>query len=141
MIRLRGHHLLCLLSFSGEGYSPEFTRRFGVLAEAYREGKVGVQVLAAPDDACAACPFLGDAGCRSPADGPEAGVAALDQAVLDALGIEVGIHEAEDLLRRVATLSGSELHRLCRACSWYGKTRCQAMIREESGRLTGGRTD
>jgi len=139
-IRLRGHHLLCLLSFSGDGYSPEFVERFRSLADSYREPGLVVRVLASPDDACAACPHLDAGGCASPMDGPEADVAALDAAVLDALGIAPGPHLAHDLHRLVAALSEGTLHRLCRACSWYGRTDCQRTVREAAARLTVPRT-
>ncbi len=140
-VRLRGHHLLCLLSFSGEGYSPAFVQRFRELAAAYRSPQTVVSLLESPDDACAACPYLEAEGCRSPADGPEKNVAALDAAVLSRLGVAAGEHRAGDLHARVADLSEADLHGLCRACSWWGKTDCQKLIREEARRLSGLRRD
>jgi len=140
-IRLRGHHLLCLLSFSGEGYSPAFVERFRNLADSYRNPGTVVQVLCSPDDACAACPHLVGNGCTSPEDGPEGNVSALDAAVLGALGIGPGIQSAGDLHMRLAGLSEAHLHRLCKACSWYGRTECQRLTREAAERLTGCRTD
>jgi hypothetical protein len=125
---LRGHHLLCLLAFSGEGYSPAFTQRFVELASVYRDPHSRVRVVVGPDGACAACPHLSTSGCTSPTDGPEDSVAALDQAVLDALGISPGTWLAGELHSRVARLDRDALSSLCSRCSWFGRTSCQDLI-------------
>jgi hypothetical protein len=128
--RLRGHHLLCLLSFSGEGYSDAFVARFQELATLYRNPDSLVEVLASPDDACAACPHIGPAGCLSPVDGPEAAVRELDRTVLTLLGIEPGTWRAGELHARLNGVEDAALHQACSRCSWYGKTECQRIIRE-----------
>ncbi len=128
--RLRGHHLLCLLAFSGDGYSDEFNVRFGKLADIYRRPESQIEVLISSDDACAACPHGSPDGCRSAVDGPEQAVKELDRAVLDLLGIEPGLHRAGDLHARLATASNADVHATCKACSWYGKTDCQNLIAE-----------
>ena len=46
-MRLRGHHLACLLGFTGHGYDPAFTARLADLAARYRDGEP-VDVVAAP---------------------------------------------------------------------------------------------
>lgn len=126
--RLRGHHLLCLLAFAGEGYSDGFVLEFARLAQIYRNPQSMLDITVGPDDACQSCPHLGPGGCKSPIDGPEQAVKDLDQAVLDLLGIEPGIHQAADLHSRLRTIDESALHTTCKACSWYGKTECQQLI-------------
>ncbi len=128
--RLRGHHLLCLLAFTGEGYSDQFVVEFARLAKVYRNPDALIEVRIAPDDACQACPHLGPGGCLSPIDGPEQAVQALDAAVLSVLGIQPGIHRAASLHHRLQRVTHDELHATCKACSWYGKTECQRLIVE-----------
>lgn len=62
-VRLRGHHLLCLLTFVGEGYTPSFTRNYVRIAERLSAGEA-IAVVDGPDDICA--PMLCEAGahCR-----------------------------------------------------------------------------
>ena len=132
--RIRAHHLLCLLSFSGEGYSDSFVEKFRQLAKLYRKPDSIIEVLDCPDDACSACPHLSpDDGCISPRDGPEAEVRRLDHAVLNLLGIKPGTHRTGDLHGRIAKVSDADLHAACRLCSWYGETDCQRLIRQREG--------
>ncbi|WP_445679008.1 DUF1284 domain-containing protein [Radicibacter daui] len=62
-VRLRPHHLLCLLTYVGKGYSPAFTANYDAVAVRLAKGEE-IQIVAGPDDICA--PLLGeeDAHCR-----------------------------------------------------------------------------
>lgn len=139
--RLRGHHLLCLLAFSGDGYSREFIVRFARLAAIYRNPDSLIEVLTSADDACAACPHGSPDGCRSAIDGPEQAVKELDRAVLDLLGIGPGIHRASDLHARLARAEHEAVHKTCQACSWYGKTNCQELILEFTTKMKSSKDD
>lgn len=57
-IRLRPHHLLCLLTYAGKGYSAAFTANYDVIAARIAGGEA-VTLVDGPDDICA--PLLGDA--------------------------------------------------------------------------------
>ncbi|MBN9363547.1 MULTISPECIES: DUF1284 domain-containing protein [unclassified Devosia] len=57
-IRLRPHHLLCLLTYVGKGYSAAFTANYDAIAARIGDGE-DVLIVAGPDDICA--PLLGDA--------------------------------------------------------------------------------
>jgi len=136
--RVRAHHLLCLLSFSGEGYSSDFVRCFRDLARAYQQPETRLHVLDSPDEACRACPHLGPRGCESDRDGPEGEVRALDRAVLTALGLEVGPVAAGEVHRRLAGLPEETLHQICRPCSWYEEAGCQPRILSRASQLAEG---
>lgn len=62
-IRLRGHHLLCILTYVGRGYSPAFCANYDRVAARLAEGEE-VEIVSGPDDVCA--PLLDDpaAHCR-----------------------------------------------------------------------------
>ncbi len=51
IVRLRAHHLLCILTYRGKGYSPAFVRTMSrVVARLSRGARVGI--VAGPDDIC-----------------------------------------------------------------------------------------
>ncbi|UVK38306.1 DUF1284 domain-containing protein [Mesorhizobium sp. AR10] len=56
-IRLRSHHLLCLLAYVGKGYGPAFTANYDVIAERLGRGEE-ILIVSGPDDICA--PLLGE---------------------------------------------------------------------------------
>ena len=51
-IRLRPHHLLCLLTYVGKGYSAAFTANYDAIAARIGDGE-DVLIVAGPDDICA----------------------------------------------------------------------------------------
>lgn len=58
--KLRGHHLICLNFFRGEGYSEEFIKNiYSVVA------KEELEIIEGPDEVCARCPYLKDNKCSS----------------------------------------------------------------------------
>lgn len=60
-VRLRPHHLLCMLTFVGKGYTPEFVANFEAVIRRILAGET-VQIIEGPDDICA--PLLSDAECH-----------------------------------------------------------------------------
>lgn len=127
-MKVRGHHLLCLLCYTGKGYSTDFEEQFLRMVRSYSDPATPLEVVASPDDACASCPHLAAAGCRSEVDGPEAEVAELDAQVLDALELKPGNYSAGEVHQRLRTLGIDDLNALCSACSWFGKLGCQKLI-------------
>jgi uncharacterized protein len=61
-IRIRPHHLLCMLTFAGKGYSPEFVANFERIAGLIAAGDQTVEIVLGPDDICA--PLLADSNCH-----------------------------------------------------------------------------
>lgn len=58
--KLRGHHLICLNFFKGEGYSEDFIRNiYSVI------GKENIEIVKGPDEVCARCPYLKDNKCAN----------------------------------------------------------------------------
>jgi hypothetical protein len=56
-IQLRPHHLLCILTYVGKGYSPIFTANLKMIAGRLAEGEE-IMIVEGPDDICA--PLLAD---------------------------------------------------------------------------------
>lgn len=51
-VRLRAHHLLCMLAYVGEGYSKAFTANYDRIAARLGAGE-DIQLIDGPDDVCA----------------------------------------------------------------------------------------
>lgn len=51
-VRLRPHHLLCMLTFSGHGYTPAFTANMRAIMDRLGKGEA-IVIVAGPDDICA----------------------------------------------------------------------------------------
>ena len=120
LLTLRGHHLLCLLSFQGLGYSPEFVEHMKEIADAFLgSGSARVKLVASCDDVCAACPHMVGGGCAN-GDDAEARLTAKDATVLEALGLGLGRVYATRDVRELAvrTFSREDLQRLCSDCQW-----------------------
>ncbi|MGV6872987.1 DUF1284 domain-containing protein [Pseudochelatococcus sp. B33] len=63
-VRLRGHHLLCVLTYVGKGYTPAFTANLDRIAGRLSEGEE-VLLVDGPDDICAPMAFACGAHCPS----------------------------------------------------------------------------
>ena len=50
-VRLRPHHLLCILTYVGKGYSPAFTVNMTRIAERLTSGEM-IEIVEGPDDIC-----------------------------------------------------------------------------------------
>ena len=61
-IKLRGHHLICLPFFTGDGYNPEFIRNLKEILIRAQSGEE-VEVCSGVDDVCTMCPFLKERRC------------------------------------------------------------------------------
>ncbi len=54
VIKLRPHHLLCILTYVGEGYSKTFTDNFDAIVDKINSGHITqIEIVNGPDDICA----------------------------------------------------------------------------------------
>ncbi len=83
--KLRGHHLICLNFFRGEGYSEDFIRNIHTVI-----GKQKIEIVDGPDDVCAKCPYLKDGICKNP-DHTEETIQLLDRDALRLLELKSGM--------------------------------------------------
>jgi uncharacterized protein len=126
-VRLRAHHLLCALTYVGEGYTPEFVANFTAIIARLRGGEP-LELVDGPDDICAA---LGGhaAGqhCQS-ADTRER-----DTRARDALGV-CAVLDQQTVADLRARFARGEIRSACRGCSWHAL--CDEIAaREFSGTL------
>lgn len=132
-IRLRGHTLLCLQGFRGEGYSPEFISNMAAIHQALTQAPDRqIEVIASPDEICAACPHLQSSGCRLNGERSEAEMVEQDLVVIQGLGLKVGDRlRWVDLLERIRnSISGDDLPAICGTCRWLPLGYCREGINQ-----------
>ncbi|MDI3281646.1 MAG: DUF1284 domain-containing protein, partial [Bacillota bacterium] len=117
--RLRGHHLVCLHFYRGEGYSPDFVARLGEVVQRAGAGEE-VEVVAGADDVCRACPYLADEQCAH-RPGAEAGIQALDRTARSFLGVSPGDRVRwGEIKARVEAAPEEWFAAFCAGCGWRG---------------------
>lgn len=118
-VKLRGHHLLCLLGYRGKGYSDGFCANMTEIYETLRrKPETEIEVIDGPDDICRAFPIDQHAHCRNDS------VFRKDIDILTRLGMAVGDRSSwSDVLERVADrVQPIDIRSLCSDCRWepYG---------------------
>ncbi|UIK06402.1 DUF1284 domain-containing protein [Neorhizobium galegae] len=120
MVRLRPHHLLCVLTFVGEGYSPAFVANYRRLAGRLSAGEP-IEIVSGPDDICAPLLSDEDAHCFGASVAGRDAAALADIARLLGRELETGSVIASDpvlfdKLRRA--FSSGVTRRACTGCEW-----------------------
>lgn len=120
-IALRAHHLLCLLTYSGTGYSPAFVANFDSVVRRLQAGEAAKLTLG-PDTLCAPlCEEEGDcAHCH------DAGVLQRDQRTVHDLapllgGLDSGrplVLDAALVARLRAAFAQGAIRSACADCPW-----------------------
>ena len=117
MIRLRGHHLICLQFFQGEGYSPKFVENLNRVIQKASSG-TQIAVVEGTDDVCVACPHIDDSRCAHKPDS-ENTIKLLDEMALGLLGVEPCQSVKWDQMKELTmAIPDSGLAVFCRDCDW-----------------------
>ena len=135
-MKLRGHHLVCLLGFRGLGYSPEFVANMDGIAERLRSfPETLIEIVRQPDDVCSPCPFLGERGCQDKGPGSEERKRDQDKAVMDRLNIKAGerVSWLEVRERMRSSISPEDLKEICQDCEWLPLGYCGEGLEELKG--------
>ncbi|MBB3773166.1 hypothetical protein FHS55_003797 [Angulomicrobium tetraedrale] len=138
-IRLRAHHLLCLLTYVGRGYTPAFVAHYERVVARLNAGEEAI-LVEGPDEICA--PMLeGGHHCLKPR------IAARDAQALAALsaltgnelvaGAKVPLTTASVARLRAAFAAGT-IRRACEACQWSPLCSDVAASGFTAARFTGG---
>lgn len=125
MIRLRAHHLLCLLTYVGRGYTPAFVAQYNALVARLNAGEPAVLVEGA-DDICA--PMLGPDG-RTAHHCHEPRIAERDARALAAVASVLGVtlrpgdpipFGATTIAALRENFAAGTIRAACAACQWDG---------------------
>ncbi|WP_284641352.1 DUF1284 domain-containing protein [Paenibacillus silviterrae] len=122
-VRLRGHHLLCLLGYRGMGYSKAYTENMTAVYGRLRDNpSTSVTIVEGVDDLCSCFPSDQEYHCD------REGVFRHDRLVLDHLGLSFGDTLAwEQLLERIRRWVAPErIGEWCAGCRWRSYGVCEA---------------
>lgn len=113
---LRGHHLICLHFFHGEGYDEAFVRNLKeVLKKIEQEG---VKITDGADDVCKGCPYLKNSRCEYDEDADEE-VKEMDEAALRLLNVRRdAILEWNDIKSKLPEIFSLWYANYCYDCDW-----------------------
>ncbi|BCG74670.1 (2Fe-2S) ferredoxin [Mesorhizobium sp. 113-1-2] len=119
-IRLRAHHLLCLLTYVGKGYSPAFTANYDAVAERLSRGE-DILLVSGPDDICAPLLDEQEPHCLNESVIERDRLAARDVGDLLARPIQAGVRvdlDAAILTRMRQAFSVGGVRKACDGCEW-----------------------
>ncbi len=113
MNRLRGHHLICLNFFKGEGYSREFSENIWEILK-----KEEIQVVFGADDVCIKCPYLENGLCVY-SEKAEESVTELDQMAYRLLDVYPGdTVNWDEVKRKIPRIMKKWKDFACIDCDW-----------------------
>lgn len=119
-MKLRGHHLLCILGFQGYGYSEDFVLNMTRINELRKTDKTTIKLINSSDDICSACPNLKNDLCENEMQNET--IVKMDEEVLSEFDINKE-YNAIDLFNEVIlkfnTLKSVE--KICNNCKWGDK--------------------
>ena len=129
-LRIRPHHLLCILTYAGRGYSLSFVKNFNAIIERILSSEA-IQIVAGPDDICAPMLDSDDAHCRKPSviERDLRATQALSRLLNTALEPDTSIHLSAGQIRRMRhSFASGENRGACSGCEWHAL--CTAIAEE-----------
>lgn len=120
-VRLRPHHLLCLLTYVGKGYSAEFIENYDRIAARLSDGE-DIEIVAGPDDICA--PLLDDAEAHCWRDSitirDKAAAAALTEKLQTSIDAGVRLSLPPSTLNKMRkSFAVGSIRQACIRCEWH----------------------
>lgn len=116
MLTLRGHHLICLHFFSGEGYDALFVENLrDVLKRAEDED---IEIISTADSICTKCPYFKDYKCIYDEKADEE-IMKMDETALKLLNLTAGQKiKWQDLKNLIPNIFHEWHNRYCNGCDW-----------------------
>ncbi|MBI5056760.1 MAG: DUF1284 domain-containing protein [Nitrospirae bacterium] len=116
MLKLRGHHLICLHFFNGEGYDAAFVENLkDVLSRTQKED---VEVCEGADEVCAKCPYLKGDKCEYDAQADNE-IKEMDEKALMYLKVRPGAKiKWQEIREAVPGLFPQWFSEYCLECDW-----------------------
>ncbi|MDE1900515.1 MAG: DUF1284 domain-containing protein [Alphaproteobacteria bacterium] len=137
VVRLRGHHFLCILSFVGKGYTDDFVDNMRAVVAKIGRG-AEIEIIAGPDDICdalrrgAAISCAHARVCRAPKPRHEDRLALRDAGRILHRHLKIGdrlVLTPRDIAALRLHFAHGAIRRACTLCPW--KNMCTGIA--ESG--------
>ncbi|PBB82273.1 2Fe-2S ferredoxin [Mesorhizobium sp. WSM3879] len=119
-VRLRAHHLLCLLTYVGKGYSPAFTANYDKVVKRLGDGEA-VLIVSGPDDICTPMLVEPEPHCLGEGAAERDGLAARDVGALLGRSVQAGdrlVLDASSLAPMRKAFSSGLTRQACTGCEW-----------------------
>lgn len=117
MVILRGHHLICLHFYHGEGLTAQYRTNLSQVVARAADGEQ-IQVSAGADDICQACPFMIKGRCTENLQA-EQEITELDNLALNVLNFRAGdIVSWRNIKNMVDAISPEWFDIFCQECEW-----------------------
>jgi len=110
-VRLRPHHLLCVLTYAGHGYTPNFERGFHAVARRLSAGAT-IDIVDGPDDICAHHDGA-DRHCEN------ASIAERDARARQDIRLPASVLDARAVAALRAAFVEGTIRAACAGCSWH----------------------
>lgn len=120
-LRLRAHHLLCMLTFAGKGYTPDFVEAYKAIINRLNDGET-IKLVDGPDDICV--PMLNDPTCHCHNES----VRERDQLAARDIGLLLSGEpltvgplrlSGKDISKLRSAFQGGSIRQACAGCQWY----------------------
>lgn len=120
MLKIRGHHLLCIPRYYHGGYNKQFACRHRKVCKMIRKNPdLTIRIVEACDDLCAKCPYDVHSICKKSTKENNKSVLLLDEKVFKKLNIRKNSkHIAKEIFNR-SIKNIKSVRRLCEDCSYY----------------------
>jgi hypothetical protein len=116
-IKLRGHHLICLHFFKGEGYNPEFIKNLREILKKVEAGEE-LEVCSGADNVCKMCPYLKGKVCLYDKDA-EAEIRAMDKRAMGLLRLKTMDRvKWQEIRKRILEIFHVWSEEYCKECDW-----------------------
>lgn len=113
---LRGHHLICLHFFNGDGYDEGFINNLGAILNCAEEG--GITISSGADDICRCCPYLKESSCQYTENSDEE-IRDMDIEALALLSLSIGDKAKWDGIKNtVPEIFQNWYLSRCAKCDW-----------------------
>ncbi len=132
-MRLRFHHLLCILGFRRLGYDEKFIKGMERVVQKIKENPdLEIKLIRGCDDICAACPFNVGGTCRNEVVGSEEAVRRKDREVVERLEPKEGErYSIKGILGLIKEkIKPGDLSVICGDCPWLEMGYCEEGLEE-----------
>ncbi|HAK88028.1 MAG TPA: DUF1284 domain-containing protein [Nitrospiraceae bacterium] len=131
MLIFRGHHLICLHFFSGDGYDASFIENLrDVIKRAESEE---IEIVSGDDDVCAKCLYLKDHKCAYDENADEE-IREMDETALRLLNLRAGQRVTWQAVKEyMPGIFREWYNRYCNDCDWKQACEKNEFYRERKG--------